>query len=89
MKDSKKYDLYIDDLKKMAESAFDLEDCKSCRTCKHFSDCFKGMRNSIGDLAETLASIFSYIKELDLAIRDIAEFIKNNEPEEEGLDFYS
>lgn len=65
--ENEKIDEHIKDLERMAESAYDFDDCKGkdCRKCEDLSKCLRGLRNAIGDLAQSQATILKNIKELD------------------------
>jgi len=71
----------IEDCEKMAQMAYDLEDCGDCKTCDSLNNCFMGMRNSIGDIAKTLKFVFINIKELDDIIIDIADTLREHDIE--------
>ncbi len=68
---------YIKDLKLMAKSAYDLCDPpKDCKKCRDLLTCMNGLRNSIGDLAESVAYNLENIVVLDDCIVDVADETK-------------
>ena len=74
---------YIDDLRAMAKDAYKLckvEDGEHCKDCDSLLECMNGLRNSIGDLGESLAWSLEQISILDdtmaISIEGTKEFIK-------------
>lgn len=72
---------YVEDLQEMAKTCFALgEECKNCSGCPQLTECIHGIRNAVGDLAETVAWIIQNMSILDDTICDMA---KINNPEEQ------
>jgi len=78
------YELFIADLKAMADSAYERCKEKHCHGCKNLDDCMLGLRNAIGDLAQSQSWIIKQLKILDYTVADFADVIpKKNENKEE------
>ena len=74
---------YVNDLRAMAKDAYKLckaEDGDRCKDCNDLLDCMNGLRNSIGDLAESLAWSLEQISILDdtmaISIEGTKDFMK-------------
>jgi len=62
---------YAKDLEAMSKSAYDQKECDNCLKCDEVTKCIKGLRNGIGDLAETMAWLIREMKKLDSSVYDI------------------
>ena len=65
---NEKIQVYVNDLRAMAKDAYKLckpEDGKNCKDCDSLLKCMNGLRNSVGDLAESLAWSLEQIAILD------------------------
>lgn len=71
------FDLYIEDLNEMANSAHDTCE-ESCDDCPNHDECMNSMRHSIGDLAQALAHTIELIKSLEHTVGDLATAITEN-----------
>lgn len=73
----KKIREYVSDLRKMSKSCYDLKGCTDCAKCEDMTECLQGLRNGLGDIAETLAWLIENIDVLDDTICEIAEITQS------------
>ena len=62
---------YAKDLEVMAKSAYDQKECGDCLKCDEATKCIRGLRNGIGDLAETMEWLIREMRKLDSSVYDI------------------
>ncbi len=75
-KKKKKLHTYVKDLRNMAQDCYDIckpDEGKSCEKCPDILKCMNGLRNAIGDIAETLAWTLEQINILDKTLEDVVK----------------
>jgi len=82
-KEKENTETYIKDLIEMAKSAWACEECEDCMKCENHTTCIIGLRNAVGDLAETLAWLVKEITKIDGAIVDLVNIIGSKKDSED------
>lgn len=83
------YEIFINDLKAMAETAYDRCKEEHCVGCKNIDDCMLSLRNAIGDLAQSQSWIIEQLKCLDHTVADFADIIPKKEKSKKEQSYFT